>query len=71
MYLIYMGLCLVAWVVVYFLIPETRGRPVEEMGELFGDEVVMQLTSDGHVLVEKTDGIALDHIEVIEVKGSA
>lgn len=71
MYLIYMGLCLVAWVAVYFLIPETRGRPVEEMGELFGDEVVMQLTSDGHVLVEKPDGVALDHIEVVEVKGSA
>ncbi len=68
MYLIFMGFCLICEVLVYFFIVETRGRPVEEMGALFGDEVVLHMTSDGRGLVEKTDGIALDHVEVADTK---
>ena len=68
MYLIFMGFCIICEVVVYFFIPETRGRPVEEMGALFGEEVVLHMTSDGRGLVEKNNGVALDHVEVVENK---
>ena len=53
MYLIYMGLCLVCWLLVYLWLPETRGLPLEEIGGLFGDTVVLHLTADGHGVVEK------------------
>jgi hypothetical protein len=43
MYLLYMSLCLVSTVVVYFYVPETKGLPVEEIGALFGDA---KLTDD-------------------------
>ena len=68
MYLIFMGLCVICEIVVYLYVPETRGRPVEEMGALFGDDVVLHMTSDGRGLVEKSEGVALDHIEVAENK---
>ncbi|RXK41044.1 hypothetical protein M231_01675 [Tremella mesenterica] len=32
--------CAVSFVLVYFLYPETRGVPLEEMDKLFGDEIV-------------------------------
>ncbi|OQV04558.1 hypothetical protein CLAIMM_09418 [Cladophialophora immunda] len=69
MYLIFMALCIVCEVVVYLFVPETRGRPVEEMGALFGEEVVLHMTLDGRGLVEKTEGVALEQIEVVETKG--
>ncbi|KIW67196.1 hypothetical protein, variant [Phialophora macrospora] len=68
MYLIFMAFCLVCEVVVWAYVPETRGLPVEEMGALFGDEVVLHMTSDGRGLVEKSDGVVLDHIEVVAAK---
>ena len=68
MYLIFMGFCIVCEVLVYLFVIETRGRPIEEMGALFGDEVVLHMTSDGRGLVEKSDGIALNHVEVVQTK---
>jgi hypothetical protein len=53
MYLIYMSLALLCWVLVYFWIPETRRLPLEEIGGLFGDTVVVHLTADGHHVMEK------------------
>jgi len=44
-------------VVVYFLIPETKRIPIEEIGALFGDEVVVHLTCDGHAIVEEDTDI--------------
>jgi hypothetical protein len=52
MYLLYMALCLVSSVVVFFFIPETHNLPMEELAALFGDEVVVHLTADGHGIVE-------------------
>ncbi|KAK5021905.1 hypothetical protein LTS07_010487 [Exophiala sideris] len=52
MYFIYMGLCLISVVIVYLYIPETKQLPVEEIGALFGDEVAVHSTRDGHDIVE-------------------
>lgn len=52
MYLIYLALCIISAILVYFWIPETKNLPVEEIGALFGDEVVVHLTTDGHGIVE-------------------
>ncbi|KIX02609.1 uncharacterized protein Z518_08551 [Rhinocladiella mackenziei CBS 650.93] len=53
MYFLYMGLCIISTIIVYFYVPETKQIPVEEIGALFGDEVVVHLTADGHGIVEE------------------
>lgn len=80
MYLLYGGLCLISGVIVYFFIPETKQLPIEELGALFGDEVVVRLTEDGHGILEdnnltingKIEDLALykrvirgEHVEVV------
>ena len=71
-YYLWMGLCIISTVIVYFFIPETTGIPVEEIGAFFGDEVVVHLTEDGHDIVESEKSIQLtkepmvatpDHVE--------
>lgn len=58
-------------VIVWWLFPETKGLSLEEIGELFGDDVAVELTQltseerdllDQKILSEKTDGEAV-HIE--------
>ncbi len=69
MYFLYCGLCIIAAVVVYFFIPETKRIPIEEIGALFGDEVVVHLTSDGHDIVEDdTDIMSSGHNSVDDEK---
>jgi hypothetical protein len=53
MYLLWCGLCIVSTILIYFFIPETSGLPIEEIGGLFGDEVVIHLTADGTGIVEE------------------
>ena len=53
MYLLYMALCICCTIIVYLLVPETKQIPLEEIGALFGDEIVVHLTADGHDIVEK------------------
>lgn len=60
MYFLYMGLCIISTIVVYFYIPETKQIPIEEIGALFGDEVVVHLTADGHGIVEEGKEIKLE-----------
>lgn len=43
MYFVWLGCNVVSTILVYFFIPETKGLSLEEMGELFGDEVVVHL----------------------------
>ena len=52
MFLIYFALSVIAFIITYFFIPETKGLPIEEIGALFGDFVVVHLTADGHGIVE-------------------
>ena len=63
MYFLYMALCLISTVMVYFFIPETKQMPVEELGALFGDEVIVHLTADGHGIVEENETIKIDEAE--------
>ena len=65
MFLIYFALSVIALIITYFYIPETKGLPVEEIGALFGDEVVVHLTSDGHAIIE--DKQAAEETENIAV----
>lgn len=44
---------IVSTVFVYFYIPETRLLPLEEIGALFGDEVVVHLNANLTGLVEE------------------
>lgn len=55
MYLLYMGLCVICFVIVYFFIQETKDLPMEELAALFGDEVVVHITKDGKAITEDKD----------------
>lgn len=69
MYLIYCALCVVGFVITYFWIPETKGIPMEEIGALFGDEVAVHLTADGHGIVEDKGGVEeIEGANVVPVK---
>jgi len=57
MYLIYCALCVVGFAITYIWIPETKGIPIEEIGALFGDEVAVHLTADGHGIIEDKGGV--------------
>jgi len=63
MYLLWTGLCLMSMILVYLYIPETRCLPIEEIGALFGDDVIAYLASDGHGLVEAGAKSGLEYIE--------
>lgn len=44
-------------------VPETKQIPLEETGALFGDEVVVHLTANGHNIIEKRLEMPETHIE--------
>ena len=71
MYLIFAALCVISAIVIYFFIPETKGLPVEEIGDLFGDKVVVHLTQDGQGIVEKLEGPNAEFVEVVMDKQQA
>lgn len=52
----------------YFYLPETKGVPLEEMGDLFGDEVVVHLAQDGRGIVE-SDKMTAEHVEETPKQG--
>lgn len=68
MYFLYMGLCIISTIVTYFYIPETKQIPIEEIGALFGDEVVVHLTADGHGIVEEGNEIKIEDSTVIHAE---
>jgi hypothetical protein len=70
MYFIYMALCIIATIIIYFFIPETKKLPVEELGALFGDEVVVHLTDDGYGIVEEKQRESADEIPGDETGGT-
>jgi hypothetical protein len=66
MYLIFAGLCLIGGILTYFLIPETKGLPIEEIGALFGDIVVAHLTEDGYGIVEKSEDLTVPSVDTMK-----
>lgn len=43
MYMIWFACCIVTTILIYFYVPDTTGLALEELGELFGDEVAVHL----------------------------
>ena len=44
LWLVFACLTFVSIIVIYFMYPETKGKSLEELAELFGDPVVVHLT---------------------------
>lgn len=63
MYLVYIVCNIISTVIIYFYVPETSNLSLEEIGELFGDTVVVHLTRDGHGLVEGDKATQVEHVE--------
>jgi hypothetical protein len=42
--IVFAVLTLISTIVVYFMYPETKGKSLEELAELFGDPVIVHLT---------------------------
>lgn len=51
-YLVFVSCDAVCFALLYKYLPETKGLTLEEMGDLFGDEVVTHLTDNGKGIVE-------------------
>jgi len=71
MYMIWFACSVVSSIIVYFFIPETSKLPVEEIGALFGDEVVIHLSKDGHGILESDKLFEADMPEVAHVEKGA
>lgn len=65
MYLLYMGLCIISFVIVYVFVKETKDLPMEELAALFGDEVVVHITKDGMAISEDPD---LDKVRSMQLE---
>lgn len=69
-YMVFLACNCVSTVIVYLFLPETTGKSMEEMGDLFGDEVMVHMTADGQGIIEmnKLEGLGVgEHIDNIEV----
>ncbi|EXJ82873.1 hypothetical protein A1O3_06689 [Capronia epimyces CBS 606.96] len=74
-YLVFVACDVVSFITLYIWMPETTGLTLEEMGKLFGDEVVTHFSQDGRGLVE-VDAMAafeekIDSAQVENIKSEA
>lgn len=62
MYMVWFAVTCVSAILIYFFVPETKGIALEEIGQLFGDEVALHMTADqrGVIELKGKDGV-LDH----------
>lgn len=54
---------LVGAVTVFFFFPETKGKSLEEIGRIFGDEVVVGDLDEVREKIEAAEGEMAEHIE--------
>lgn len=52
LYLVFIACNIGMIVFIYFYVPETTNLSLEEMGDLFGDDVIVHQTADGHAIIE-------------------
>jgi sugar phosphate permease len=67
MYMVWFSCNIVSTVIVYFYLPETANKTLEEMGGLFGDEVMVHFAGDGVNIVDE-DLSDPESVEKVEVK---
>ena len=70
MYMVWFACSMATPIVIYFFVPETKGRTLEEVAELFGDRVVLHMTADGTEIVEK-DKDKTDEAVAVAVEAAA
>ena len=56
MYMIWFACNVVSTIIIYFVVPETKQLSLEELSELFGDEVMVHRSDDGNTIVETDQG---------------
>jgi predicted MFS family arabinose efflux permease len=70
-FLVFIGLTVITVTVIFFFYPETKGRSLEELAELFGEPVAVHLTAAAGATEEekreldmeiKTEEIRLEHV---------
>jgi hypothetical protein len=67
-YMVFLGCNIVSTTVIYFFLPESAGKSMEEMGDLFGDEVIVHLTGDGTGLIEMDKLPTVENIYDVTMK---
>jgi hypothetical protein len=60
MYMVWFAVTIVSSILIYFFVPETKGLALEEIGELFGDKVILHMTPDQRGIVEEKEGGLVD-----------
>lgn len=58
MYMVWFAVTVVSSILIYCFVPETKGLALEEIGELFGDKVMLHMTPDERGIVEKNGSLA-------------
>lgn len=71
-YIVWCVNLLVLWVIVYFALPETHGKDLEDVGEAFGSDYLTGRAAVEHALADKGEkgflGVEEDHVERITEK---
>lgn len=55
MYMVWFSCNIVSIICIYFFLPESANKTLEEMGDLFGDEVAVHIAGDGVHFVETSE----------------
>lgn len=61
--MVWFGCNIISTILVYFFLPESSGKTMEEMGDLFGDAVVVHMADNGRELVEGESRVDLETFE--------
>ena len=70
-YFLLLGSCLISGVIVWLLYPETAGKTLEELGEVFGDGVVTAVDKEvGRMSLSQGLGTVAEPLEVAAVNAN-